>query len=379
MKKALIVANLAGFASFLLSDMDILKEKGYEVFFAANGSALGWADTKEKLEDRNVQFVQVDFDSKHSFTMQNLRAFFQMVSLLREEHFDVIHCHTPISGALTRIAALRHRRRGARVIYTTHGFPFNSTTDIKSWIVYRMLEDLCSRFCDAIITINREDYENAKKMHCKCVYYIHGVGVETALYQNVKIDRTAYRNQLGVMDNDVMVLSVGELSTRKNHKLVIDALAQMEDKENYVYVICGNGINGGTGNYLKKLACEKKVRLILLGFRHDVPEITFCSDVGAIPSIREGLGLAGIQSLAAGIPIVGTNVQGIRDYIEEGSTGFLCGAYDATLFSKSIKRLVMSDVNEKRRMKRKCFEMAAKFDITVSKRERKEIYEHLLQ
>ena len=118
------------------------------------------------------------------------------------------------------------------------------------------------------------------------------------------------------------MLSVGELSYRKNHQIIIEALSKALLGKKYVYVICGNGVDGGTGEVLRQKAEKSKVRLILLGFRHDIPQIIHCSDVGAIPSVREGLGLARIQSLAAGVPLVGTDVQGIKDYIVDGETEY---------------------------------------------------------
>ena len=66
----------------------------------------------------------------------------------------------------------------------------------------------------------------------------------------------------------------------------------------------------------------------------DIPEITAISDIGVIPSIREGLGLAGVQSLAAGVPVIGSSVQGIKDYIVDGKDGYLCAPFDDTAFAE---------------------------------------------
>lgn len=376
MKKVLIVANLGGFAHFLLSDIDILQKFGYEVYYAANGNKHGWEATKEELEKRNVIFCQVDFDTKNPFTKQNYIAYKQINQILKREKFDLVHCHTPISGLLTRLAAKKYRKHGTKVIYTTHGFTFTSSSSKKSWIVYYTMESLFSRLSDAIVTINHEDYNNAKKMHCKEVFYISGVGVDIEKYKNVEIDRTAYRHKIGVQDDEIMILSVGELSERKNHQIIIEALSRIKEKEKYVYVICGSGIDGGTGQYLKNLAEEKSVSLSLLGFRTDIPEITKCSDIGAIPSVREGLGLAGVQSLAAGIPVVGTDVQGIRDYIFENETGCLCKPYDADAFAKAI--IYLSDSERREDMRENCIKAANKFDLVVSMKQREAIYRKIL-
>lgn len=376
MKKALLVANLAGFGTFLLSDIELLMDLGYEVSFAANGNKHEWGSTKRELEKRKILFYQIDFDTKNPLTRSNLAAYKQLCSILKKEQFDLIHCHTPIAGLAARMAAAKYRKRGTKVIYTTHGFAFTSHSSGKSRVFYYTVESLCSRFSDAIITINLEDYKNAKKMHCKKVFYIPGVGVPTAQYRETKMNRREYRQSIGVKEDEIMVLSVGELSERKNHRIIIEALSTIQKKAKYVYVVCGNGIDGGTGEELRKLAEERQVPLLLLGFRMDIVQITKCSDIGAIPSLREGLGLAGIQSLAAGIPVVGTDVQGIRDYIVNGKTGYLCQPDDVRGFAQSI--LQLSDAAKRESMQEACVKMAGRFDVNISKKHRKAIYEEIL-
>lgn len=377
MKKALIVANLGGFASFLISDIKILQSQDFEVVYAANFNKLPWETTKKELDEIGVQFVQIDFDTKKPLTKDNLIAYKQIKNLINYNNFDLIHVHTPISGFITRIAAIKARRMGCKVIYTTHGLSFTSYSDIKSKLIYFIMEDFCSHFTDAIITINKEDYQNICKMHCDCTYYINGMGVNTAKYRDIVIDRNAYRRSIGVSNEKIMVLAVGELSNRKNHQIIIKALSELPNKDAYVFVICGNGIDGGTGNKLTELANVLDVNLILLGFRRDIPEIMHCSDIGVLPSIREGLGFSGIQSLAAGVPVVGSDVQGIRDYIVNNKTGVLCPPNDVQSFKEGIVYLSNPKVREK--MKPDCIQMAQNFDIYVSKAQRAIIYTELLK
>lgn len=375
-KKALIVANLAGFASFLIHDMEILIEKGYTVTFAANAYKLEWADTKEKLDKLGVEFVQLDFDSTNPMAKTNFGAYRELKVLLKRGDFQLIHCHTPIAGIFTRLAARSYRRKGAKVIYTTHGFAFTENSSKKSWVVFYTVEKFCSLFCDAIITINREDYSNAKKMFCKKVFHINGVGVDTSKYANVAVNRNEYRALIGVPTDKMMILAVGELSTRKNHQIIIKALSKLPNKKEYVFVICGNGIDGGTGKMLNDLAKREDVDLKLLGFRMDIPEITAVSDIGVIPSIREGLGLAGIQSLAAGVPVIGSRVQGIKDYIVDDKNGYLCDPFDENAFAEKIK--LLSDSQRRDAMRTFCREMATKFDNSVSFEQMRIIYDELL-
>lgn len=119
-KNALMVANLAGFASFLIHDIEILIGKGYTVTFAANAYKLEWADTKEKLDRLGVKFIQLNFDSTNPMAKSNFKAYKELKELLKQESFQLIHCHTPIAGIFTRLAARSYRRKGTKVIYTTH-------------------------------------------------------------------------------------------------------------------------------------------------------------------------------------------------------------------------------------------------------------------
>jgi glycosyltransferase involved in cell wall biosynthesis len=264
-----------------------------------------------------------------------------------------------------------------KTVYTSHGLPFCRYSSKKQWFLYFGLEKIAARFTDTIITINEEDRKNAGKLGCKDVRRINGVGVDTAYYHDVEIDVDAYKRKLGLPTDKIMVLSVGELSARKNHQIIIKALGMLPDKSRYIYVICGKEVSqSGFADHLRQLAKECDVALYLLGHRNDIPQIMHCSDIGAIPSLREGLGLAGVQSLCANVPLVGTDVQGIREYIFDGISGYLCSPYDAQGYADAIQKL--SDPKLRDRMKQNCYEIAKRFDIAVSHEQMREIYQSIL-
>ena len=376
-KKALIVTNLIGFVGFLWNDIAVLEELGYEVSFAANAEVISGENHCDELNKRGIKFYQLDFSSKNPFAKENLKAYKTIKKIIAEEKYDVIHCHTPIAGFITRLAASNARKKGTKVFYTTHGLSFTHLSSKKQWVGYYYFEKFASLFTDVIITINNEDYVNAKTMFCKDVRMINGVGVDTLAYHGVDINVNAYKKEIGIPQDKIIVLSVGELSARKNHQVIIKALGKIPNKEDFCFVICGREVAGsGFADMLGELAKEHGVNLILLGHRSDIPEIMHCSDIGAIPSVREGLGLAGIQSLCAEVPLVGTDVQGIRDYIIPGKTGILCNPYDEDAYKDAI--IVLSDENVRNKMKDECYKVAKRFDIKVSHKQMREIYTTVL-
>lgn len=376
-KRALIVTSTAGFAKgFLLHDMYLLRTKGFEVHCAANGRGMSF-NPNEVFDKCDVLFHQIDFSSTKPLSSQSYKSYKQIRALLKKYNFNIVHCHTPIVGAIVRMAVAPFRKKGCKVIYTSHGLAFHNGAPLKNKLIFGGVEWLCSGISDAIITINMEDYKIMKKMLCKNVFHINGVGVNTKRFQKVLIDRDSYRKTLGISSTDIMILAVGELSVRKNQQIIIKALAELANPQ-CVFVICGKEMESkGIAENIRKLADESNVRLHLLGFRTDIPEITNCADIAVLPSLREGLGLAGIEALASGVPVVGSSIQGIKDYVVEGETGYLCNPTDAHEFAKKIQLLITPDSRKK--MRKACVAKAEQFSTKVSWHQMEEIYNKIVE
>jgi glycosyltransferase involved in cell wall biosynthesis len=376
-KQALIVTALAGFVrSFLTDDIRLLQERGYRVSCAANINHPGADGLEDYFEKLDVEFFQIDFSSNEPFSKNTLDSYRELKGLLRRKHFDLIHCHTPIAGALCRIASKGLRKKGTCVIYTTHGFYFHKGAGLKAWLLYYPIEWFLSGWCDALVTINWEDYRVAKRMRCSHTYHINGVGVDTDRFWNVQVNRDDYRRKLGIEPDDTVVLSVGELSRRKNQKVVVDALALI-DKPNLVLVHCGNAMNpDNTRQEIVSAAERGNVHLIMLGLRHDMPQICKCADIGTISSTREGLGLAGIEMLASGLPLVASAVHGILDYAKDGENGFLADPLKPQSFAEGIARLLDPEV--RRKMRQVCHDSSLPFDLSVTHAQRALVYDEVI-
>ena len=145
MKRALIVAATGGFLNgFLIPDMKLLQEMGYEVHCAANGNSVSTFVPEERFASIGVTFHQIDFSSTSPVSKESLTAYKQYKELLNRYHFDFVHVHTPIPGAIVRIATRRKRKEGCVVVYTTHGLTFPKGSSLKTKIVYGGVEWFCS-------------------------------------------------------------------------------------------------------------------------------------------------------------------------------------------------------------------------------------------
>lgn len=306
MMKILYVATVGGFMKFFKDLVRQLIDDGHVVDFAANQSS-------SKVPDYYSKWGCKIFDiscSRSPLSFGNIKAIKQIRNLAKE--YDIVHCHTPIAAACTRLACKGLRKKGVKVIYTAHGFHFYKGAPKKNWLIYYPVEKICARWTDVLITINKEDYELAKKkLHAKKVEYVPGVGIDVDKFANTMVNRIQKRQEIGVPEDAFMLLSVGELNANKNHHIVIKALAEIGDP-NIHYVIAGKG---DKKDELEALAKELNVNLHLLGYRSDVAELYKVADLYILPSIREGLNVSVMEALSSGCPVVASKIRGNVDMI----------------------------------------------------------------
>lgn len=265
----------------------------------------------------------------------NIAAVREIKRIIQNGGYNFVHCHTPIAAACTRAACKGLRKKGVKVLYTAHGFHFYKGAPLKNWLLYYPVEWLCAHWTDILITINREDYKRARKhLHAKQVEYVPGVGVDIKRFADTKSDRAAKRLEIGVPKDAVLLISVGELSRRKNHALVIKSLAKIKDN-NIHYVIAGIG---PLQNELQALAASLEVsdRVHFPGYRSDIPELYKASDICVFPSVQEGLPVAVMEAMACGLPIIATDIRGTNDLLTDSENALIERPDDVIGFSKAI-------------------------------------------
>lgn len=333
MKKVLVCTTLdITVKSFLVPHLKLLKDLGYEVHVASNGN--------EKFEYCDKKF-DIPFE-RSPLKVGNIKAYKEMKGIIDNNEYSIIHCHTPVGGALCRLAARDARNKGTKVIYTAHGFHFCKGAPLLNWMIYYPIEILLANITDVLITINKEDYERAKKFKAKKVVYVPGVGLDTQKYANIVVDKKAKRKELGVPKDAFFILSVGELNDNKNHIVILKAISKIKNNSNIFYGICGEGKNKECLlNEAKKLGLYDRFKLF--GQRNDIGEILKAADLFAFPSKREGLGLSALEAMACGLPIVTSNVHGIVDYAINGKSAIINKPLDTEGFANAIKILMQND------------------------------------
>lgn len=327
--------------------MEAALDLGYEVYVGIS------RDNPEQLPcDLNIKFYDEHIYRNVLAFKDNYIAYKNLMALLKNGNFEAIHCNTPIGGVIGRLCG--KIAKVPKVIYTAHGFHFYKGASLVNRTLFKWAEMFMAHYTDAIITINNEDYEAAKKLklrNCGKTYYVPGVGIETTDIKDAKEKRKDLLEEIGADNNSILIISVGDLNKNKNCKVIIRSLKKLNNP-NIHYILCGVGEKKHELiSIVKKNNLESNIHF--LGFRNDVPQLLKSCDIYAIASCREGLSRSLMEAMAAGLPCIASEIRGNVDLIEDGKGGYLCNPADVDGFAKAISdisndekiRISMGEIN----------------------------------
>lgn len=332
--KILYVTTVADTVNaFLIPHIEMLIKKGYSVDIACNVNK----PISDKLVKMGCHIFDLPF-SRSPLNRSNLVATNQLRTIIRENDYNVVHTHTPNASVCSRLACRKMRKKGLKVIYTAHGFHFYKGASLKNWILYYPIEKLFAHLTDVLITINSEDYARAKnKFRIDKIYHVPGVGVDVSHFSNSVVDKDAVRSSLRIPNNATIILSIGELNQGKNHSLLLEALSQLKDTNLY-YLVCGVGhLKEHLVRQSDKYAISERV--LFLGFRKDIPDLLHASNLFAFPSKREGLPVALMEAMAAGLPVICSDIRGNRDLVDNEQGGYLLPIDNSGAWARAITLL----------------------------------------
>lgn len=365
---------------FNMDNIRILKDLGYKVEVACNFE-YGSITSQERVNEFKEELLDDDIKIHHIPVPRNIFAikdifisYKMMKKICNTTNYEIVHCHSPIGGVIARLSCRKARKNGTKIIYTAHGFHFFKGAPLKNWFVYYIAESITANFTDLLITINNEDYENAQKFNAKNIEYVPGIGIDVEKIKSIRVDVSEKRSEFGFQEDDFIIFTAGQLSKRKNHEVIIRALAGVENKK-VKLLICGLGeLEDYLTSLIKQLGLENRV--LLVGYRKDVVELLHSVDCFVFPSFQEGLPVALMESMAAGLPIVCSKIRGNVDLIENGMNGYLVEPTDVSGFTESINK-IFSDEIIQRRMSNNNLIRVKKYDKSLIKDKMCEIYQEI--
>ena len=319
--RLLYVSTIAATIRHFLSPYgEYFRAIGWHVEAAANGAA---SDAE----------LRAAFDEVHELPLSRsmgelgglVRGYSAVAGLLRQGRPDIVHVHTPIAAAVTRLAARRmdpaHR---PAVVYTAHGFHFHAHGGRLSNLVFRTIERVAGRWTDRLIVINAEDEEAARRHRIvprAALVRLPGVGLDTSFYDPARVsadDIARVYADLGMPVSAPLFVAVGELNANKRHADAVEALGTMRERTARL-ILAGDGPLGNELVTLaKRLGLAGRVRVT--GHVDDVRPLLTAATALVHPSRREGLSRAVMEALALGTPVIASAARGNSELVADNGT-----------------------------------------------------------
>ncbi len=254
----------------------------------------------------------------------------------------VVHSHSSKAGFLARIAA---RGLPCASLYSPHCFAFQMGVERAQRLLYTHLERFAGRYTDALVLACESQRQVALKQHIVPAdkTAIVPTGIRPSDYQS-QADREQLREKLGVSGCGAVLGTVAALRRQKGLRCLLEAMARLDPATDAVLLLAGTGDQeAALVAQAQKLGLQDRVRF--LGHRDDIPELLRAVDLFLLPSLWEGLPYGLLEAMAAGVPVVTTNIAGNADLIDGRTTGWLVPPADAEALARVIGE-VLADTAE---------------------------------
>jgi glycosyltransferase involved in cell wall biosynthesis/ribosomal protein S18 acetylase RimI-like enzyme len=328
------------------------------------------------LAQRGVRHVPLAHATRAMAPLQDVRAFGELVGLLRRLRPAIVHTHNPKPGLYGRVAA--RLARVPAIVNTVHGIYALPDDPIGKRLVVYGLERVAATCSHAELVQNPEDVQVLRRLGVPDRRLrLLGNGIDLARFDPEHVDpgdvETA-RRELGAGDDDVVVGVVGRLVREKGLPELFEAARRVRvTVPNVRIAVIGpddpDKIDALTDDDRR---AARSAGVQLLGARDDVVRLYRAMDIYVIASHREGFPRSAMEAAAMGVPIIATDVRGCRQVVEHGLTGLLVPVRDPAALAAAIAQLA-TDADRRSSMGRAAREKAARdfdqqrcIDITLS-------------
>ena len=348
MKAMHIIArlNIGGAANTTILLVDNLRKQGVETRLVTGHVGENEGDMAYFAEAYNVQPEYLPTLGREISPLNDLRTVWQLYRLMRRWQPDVVHTHTAKAGLVGRIAAWL-----ARVpvrVHTYHGHVFKGYFSPRKTQFYLTLERLMARLSTAIVTVSE-----AQKEELSTVYKVapvkkfsvqeYGFDLQPLTERPPQAEIDAFMVDHNLPTDQKLIGIIGRLVPIKNHDLFLAAAAQVcAQRADVHFVIAGDGERRDELQ-AQVAALNLQDRITFTGWITDIKPVMAALDFMVLTSNNEGTPVSIIEAMAAGLPVISTDVGGVRDILQGGDLGQIVPPGDADALTAALLRALDDD------------------------------------
>ena len=313
----------------------------------------GETDSLHILEKYDVKPIIIPELIRNPNPVSDRKAYRKIKSIIEEFQPDIVHTHASKAGVLGRKAAISCGVK--TIVHTYHGHVFHSYFGKFKTQLIKSLERNLANKSSGIVAISNLQKEELVQAHRICnekKVKVIPLGFDlSAFLQESQEKREQVRNEFNVDKDEVAIAIIGRLAPIKNHSFFLKVIQQLLEKGvlNIKVFIVGDGsereLIDKTANALNEKYGQK---IILTSWILDIATFNKGMDIICLTSDNEGTPVSLIEAQASALPIVSTDVGGVRDIVLDGESGFITKLGDIETYVEKLRLLVE---NEKLRVK----------------------------
>lgn len=320
-----------------------LIKKGYDVELISGPTKGPEGSLEKKVKEKNIPLIIIKELVREINPILDIIAFIKLFLIFKRKKYDIVHTHSAKAGVIGRISA-KIANPESVVIHTIHGLPFHPYQNKILNFIYILLEKIAYFFTDHFICVGKIMKEKSLKA---------GIGKEddyTVIYSGFEIEpyiecwknREILREKYGIGKNEKVIGMIGRLFYLKGQNYLIEAFKEISERHPEAKLMfVGDGIlRKELEDYAKKYKIYDKVIFTGLVLPDKIPEYVAIMDILVHTSLREGLPKAVAQGLAGGKPVVAFDIDGTREIVINGKTGFIVPPEDVELLKEKINFLL---------------------------------------
>lgn len=325
-----------GAAEIVLNLCSGLKERGFQVELAG---ALDprMAKTVRKID---IPFHPIPEFKREVNPLYDLWAFLRLFRLIKDGGYQIVHTHTSKAGILGRLAArLAHV---PLIVHTPHGSIFHPTFFglPKRWS-FALIERLAARWADRLVPYSQSEVRDY--LDCRIAppkkYSVVPAAFDLNRFNPQKVNIAEKKRELGLPEDSFVIGMIARLSPEKGHSAALKAFQKVHKEiPNALLLMVGDG-ELREEIYQRVTSMGLENRVIMTGYRRDIPEITPILDVSFIPSLWDCSPRSILEAMVCMVPVIATAVGGIPEMITNGETGLLAPSGDTEAMAQCILRL----------------------------------------
>ena len=301
----------------------------------------GEADSLHILNDYGVKPILIPELKRNPNFISDRKALKKIKTIIKEFKPDIVHTHAAKAGALGRKAAFDCKV--PVVLHTFHGHVFHSYFGKFKSEVYRRIEKrLASRSSGIIAISDQQKIELSEKFAIadKNKIEVIPLGFDLNQFQdNLEIKRKKTRDKYNLSNDQIAVAIIGRLAPIKNHKLFLDTIdiVNRQTSKKTVFFIVGDGeTRKEIEGQIEQIKINQSIDIRLTSWIRDIQTFNAGMDIICLTSNNEGTPVSLIEAQACNIPVISTDVGGVKDIVFNNETGFIVPKNNVEKFDEKL-------------------------------------------